>query len=250
MRFGSQFLVYTPISWLNDPATAYPVVIDPVVTTQASLTVAGITGTKYSAICWTNGCTYNMAVPTPPNSIITNVYASFEYFAGGACFAQDGGFSIDMGTCHFPSAAPGVITCPLPASPFNCGIIGTSAYSDFQSCLPAPTCAIQNLNFTLNFYRCNNDLSATCGSACVRASQPWIMVLEGRSLELSYISPVQQICSGDTVNVIGIPDYGIGPYTLSWSPGGFTSDTIVVYPTTSTTYTVSGTDLLYRADVT
>lgn len=234
--------VFTPVSFLNDPGTQYPVIIDPVITTQNFIPIAGIAGTKYGAVCWTNSCDYFVSVPTPANTTITNVYSSFEYFAGGACFAEDGGFSIEYLSCHYPAAAPGVITCAFPVTNFNCGIVNLTLLPEFGTCLPAPQCASFNMDFTLHFFRCNHDMSNTCGAACVRASQPWIMVVEGHDLELNYTSPVQQICEGSSITVVAQPQYGVGPYTFAWSPAGPNNDTISVSPVTNTTYTVTVTD--------
>lgn len=238
----NSFWVYTPVSWLNNPSNVYPVIIDPVVTTSAVTGAASIAGTKFGATCWTNSCDYTMAVPTPANTTITNVYASFEYFATGACFAQDGGFSISLGGCTYPSAAPGVITCAFPISNFNCGILNATMLSDLQSCLPAPQCAQQNLNFTLHFYRCNNDPGLSCGAACIRASQPWMIILEGRTVEVNYTSTYQVICERRSVLLPTTTNYGVGPYQFSWSPGGQTNDTITVSPTVNTIYTITATD--------
>ena len=98
-----------------------------------------------------------------------------------------------MEPCHFPTAAPGVITCPIPLTNVNCGVVNNTTLPDFFNCLPSPSCVPQNLNFTLHFfYRCNNDPSAVCGSACVRASQPWIMFVEGRTLEMKHLHLLRQ----------------------------------------------------------
>ncbi|MBK9540826.1 MAG: gliding motility-associated C-terminal domain-containing protein [Bacteroidetes bacterium] len=239
---GNTLLVYTPINWLTDPSTAYPVVIDPAVTTQNTLALGSITGTKFGAVCWTNSCDYNLAVNTPANTTVTNIYTSFEYFASGACFGQDGGFSIDYGACHFPTVAPGVITCPIPLTNVNCGVVNNTTLPDFTPCLPLPSCAAQNLNFTLHFYRCNNDPNPVCGSACVRASQPWIMIIEGRTLELNTITPPQAICGGDSVLISSVPSYGVQPYQFAWNPLFANNDSIYVRPATTTTYTLTVTD--------
>lgn len=239
---GNQLLVYTPVSWLIHPSTEYPVVIDPAVITQNTLGIGSITGTKFSAVCWTNSCDYALSVPTPANTEVTNIYTSFEYFASGACFGQDGGFSIDYGACHFPTAAPGVITCPIPLTNVNCGVVNNTTLPDFFNCLPSPSCVPQNLNFTLHFYRCNNDPSAACGSACVRASQPWIMFVEGRTLEMNTFTPPQAICGGDSVLISGNPEYGVGPYQFSWNPAGINNDSMYVRPALTTTYTLTVTD--------
>ena len=45
---GSQLSVETPVEWLTDPARSYPVLIDPVVTTQGVLNngPGGVDGTR------------------------------------------------------------------------------------------------------------------------------------------------------------------------------------------------------------
>ncbi len=238
----SIFQVFAPLQWLSDPTTVYPVVIDPIVTTQNSIAAGTIAGTQFSPVCWTNSCDYFLTVPTPANATILNIYASFEYLATGACFAQDGGFSIDFGTCTFPQAAPGVITCAFPISNFNCGIVAATTLPDFTACIPPPQCSSQNFDFTLHFYRCNNDPSVICGNACVRAAQPWLMTVEGRTFEMNYNSPLQIICGGDSVNVVTVLDGGVGPYLYNWSPVSSNNDTIIVSPAVTTDYTVTATD--------
>jgi len=54
-------LTYIPVDWLNDPHTVYPVVIDPLVSSSATLSQASVTGSQYNAVCWTNGCNYNLS---------------------------------------------------------------------------------------------------------------------------------------------------------------------------------------------
>jgi len=238
----NNLLVYTSVNWLNDPATKYPVVIDPVVTTSNSLAAATIAGTQFSPVCWTNSCDYFMTVPTPANTTITNIYTSFEYFATGLCFAQDGGFSVDLGTCSYPSAPPGVITCAVPLSNFNCGALNLTTLPDFTSCIPAPQCAPQNLDFTLHFYRCNNDPAVVCGNACIRASQPWTMTIEGRTMEMVHNSPTQIVCAGDSINVVTVTQFGVQPHQFVWSPAAANNDTIRVSPASTTNYTVTVTD--------
>lgn len=238
--------VAAPVSWLNDINTQYPVQIDPIVTTQGILNsggASGVTGTRYSPVCWTNGCDYSLTVPTPANAELIRVLYSFEYYAvTGACVAQDGGYSIQLGGCTAPTAAPGVFTCPVASTNYNCGQTGADITADLAGCLPPSQCASQNLNFTLHFYRCNNDPDTSCSPNCIRSSQPWIMTLEGRDLEIPFVSGNQQVCEGDTAVVTAIAQYGIGPYSFIWMPFAYVNDTIWVTPATTTSYTVSVTD--------
>lgn len=241
-----EFIV--PVEWLSNPSTEYPVLIDPLITTFNILPVASIAGTKFSAVCWTNSCDYNMTVPTPGNTTVTAILHSFEYFATGLCFSDDGGYSIDFLTCHVPAVSAsfpnGVYTAPpgLHVSPFTFYADSTAPMTEFNPCIPAPQCAAQNLNFTLHFYRCNNDPNPACSNNCIRATKPWIMYIKGRTLELSFISPTVQICEGVNAQLIVIPQYGVPAYSYLWSPSGGTDDTLNVSPTINTNYTVTITD--------
>lgn len=242
--YGDERLeVAVPVSWLQDPSTTYPVVIDPVVTSVNSIGAGLIAGTRYGAVCWTNSCDYNLVVPTPANAELTNVYYSFEYYAvTNLCQAQDGGYNITSGACTAPSAAPGVFTCPFPLTNFNCSATNVMVTADLFGCLPIPACAPQNVSFDLHFFRCNNDPDPTCSLNCIRATQPWIMIIEGRTLEVYNITPTQTVCEGDTATIVVNANYGIGPYTYSWSPAAAANDTIRVAPATATNYTVTVTD--------
>src|SRR5205085_7644172 len=88
----------------------------------------------------------------------------------------------------------------------------------------------------------NNDPDTNCTSNCVEAIVPWIMSIEGYTVQLLYLTPYQQTCGSTNLNLICVPEYGIAPYTFSWQPGGATNDTITVSPVTTTTYTVTITD--------
>jgi gliding motility-associated-like protein len=238
---GNDLVFSVPVEWLTDPARIYPVTIDPIVTTLNTLSAASIAGTRYSPVCWTNGCDYFLSVPTPPNATITGVYHSFEYYATGLCFADDGGYSIDFLGCHTPAAAPGVYTSPVHAT--NAYFtVDTVHIPEFVPCFPAAQCVSQNLDFILHFFRCNNDPDTSCSGNCIRATKPWIMYVEGNTVEVSYISPSLQLCEGDTARLVTTPQYGVAPYSYSWSPGSGTSDTIFVSPAVTTIYTATITD--------
>lgn len=243
-RYGNEQLdVKVPLAWLHDPSTRYPVVIDPVVTSVNSIGAGLIAGTRFGAACWTNSCDYNLIVPTPANAQLTNVYYSFEYYAvTNLCQAQDGGYNISTGTCLAPSATPGVFTCPFPLTNFNCSASNVMITADVLACLPVSSCSQQNISFDLHFFRCNNDPDPTCSANCIRATQPWIMTIEGRTLEVSNITPTQSLCGGDSATIIVNASYGIGTYQYSWDPAAPANDTIRVAPAITTSYTVTVTD--------
>jgi hypothetical protein len=61
---------------------------------------------------------------------------------------------------------------------------------------------------------------------------------------ISVISPNTMICSGQEVQLIVEVFLGFPPYTYNWQPGGFTDDTIVVSPESTTYYKVKCVDFL------
>jgi gliding motility-associated-like protein len=236
---GFEFNV--PGKWLSDPDTKYPVIIDPIVWSQNTLPLISIPGTKYSATCWTNSCDYFLSVNTPANATILGIYHSFEFYATGACFAEDGAYSLDFNTCHAPAGLPGVYLNPLHIS--NAYFTAdTVLNNEFANCIPAPACAPQALNFTLHFYRCNNDTSSVCGANCIRATKPWIMYIVGQTVEVTSITGAQSVCTGDSAIIVATSQWGVAPYTYAWSPGTSTIDTLIDFPAATTNYTVTVTD--------
>jgi hypothetical protein len=61
---------------------------------------------------------------------------------------------------------------------------------------------------------------------------------------ISVISPNTMICSGQEVQLMVEVFNGFPPYTYNWQPGGFTNDTIVVSPESTTYYKVLCVDFL------
>jgi len=238
---SGEFSVFTPVSWLNSPSTIYPVLIDPIVTAADSLLASAIIGTKFSPVCWTNSCDYFLTVPSPANSTIVDISTSFSFQTIAACTGMDGGFSVDYSTCTFPSAAPGVMWCPFSPGSTLC-TFDSIQVPEFNSCFPAPSCAPQNLDFTLHFYRCNNDPDINCAANCVRAYSPWVMYVSGRTLEMNYMTPNMQICGGVSVDLVVIPEFGVPPYSFFWFNATSINDTVTVSPTVSTFYSVIVTD--------
>lgn len=232
--------VHVPSSFLNASSTIYPVIIDPTVTASNTLPLGSITGSGFGASCFTGGCNYNLSVNAPANATITNMYFSFEYLAvNGLCNAEDGGFTIDYGSCRAPST--GAFSCQFPLTNFYCTYTN-QPLTEFVPCFPGPACIPQQQDFVLNFYRCNNDPSAGCSNSCIAATQPWIMTIEGETIGISAITPPVQICSGDNVSLQVVAQYGVQPYAYLWSNSAST-DTTTVNPVTSGSYTVTVTDV-------
>ncbi len=60
---------------------------------------------------------------------------------------------------------------------------------------------------------------------------------------IDQISPNTILCSGQEIKLWVNVYFGFPPYSYDWEPGGFTSDSIILAPDTTTTYVVTYSDL-------
>ncbi len=237
---------YVPVSFLNDKSTAYPVVIDPYVSATDSLIESAITGSGYTTVCDSFGCSYyinNFSVPV--NCEIVKIEMYFSYLANFPCVRSEGGFGITMtspvGTCQTPNFA-----CISP-------VIGTCYFwpallPSLYPCIPAPQCGAYNLDFEMKFRRCNPYPVSSCDGSCIGANSPWIMTVTGRTVEMTNVSLSQTICEGGCIDIGATVDWGVQPYYYSWAPGGMTGNLINVCPANTTTYFVTATDACGNTD--
>lgn len=237
--------ILVPKSWLNSSDILYPVIVDPTVTTMNTLALASITGSGYaSATCQppagsTGYCSYTMTVPTPAFAVIPDIIADFSYSAQGACVFENGALKYLVGNCVSPPA--GYWWCP-GLTQGTCNGTGISIYSHVQSCILPPQCASYDLNFEMRIYRCQNGPTNGCDNTCIRPLTPWTVTIQGRTVENTSITSSQTICEGNNVTLTTAGNYGVGPRTVQWSPGGSTGNSITVSPTATTTYTATVTD--------
>ncbi|MEO8087450.1 MAG: hypothetical protein ABI763_11550, partial [Bacteroidota bacterium] len=235
---------FVPVSWLNDPATIYPVVIDPFVSASDSLPEASIAGSGYSAVCDSFGCSYfinNFNVPG--NCEITDVSTYFSYLANLPCIRDDGGFSITMTNPLGASCTSRHYTC-LGGTQGACffwpAFLLNGPYP-FSPCLLPPQCASYSLDFEMKFRRCVLPL-AGCDATCVLANSPWIMTVTGRTVEMTNVTLSNTICQGGCTNIAASADWGVEPYTFLWTPGNIVGDVISVCPANTTSYLVTVSD--------
>ena len=237
---GNELLTYIPVQWLNAANTIYPVVIDPLVSSSSTLPQASITGSQYSATCWTSGCTYSLNVMSPANCTITGIYYDFDYIALGSCNMSNGGISFDYGSCRAPDT--GVFTCGL-AAPGLCIANNISILnSTFQTCLQPPQCNPYSMNFTMHFYRCSQDPTPGCNSSCIAAASAWSMTIKGETFKIASLTPNILLCEGANADLVVNGTGGVPPYSFLWNPSGSTNDTINVAPVTTTVYHILVTD--------
>ncbi|MCC5922689.1 MAG: gliding motility-associated C-terminal domain-containing protein [Crocinitomicaceae bacterium] len=216
-------VISIPLStaWINDQLKNGSLIIDPLVTGTNTLAQAAITGSEFNASCnFDNSCNHNLTVQAPANATFEDIFWSFSYLAQGACWMEDGAMRITTGNCVSPSAANVFWFCNAP-NPGNCEGTNLNSWTDLSGCLPPPSCAPQNVNFTLQFFRrCYG--TAGCNNTCIGASAPWIMNIQGRTLEHTNIgSPITvsstNICQGQTVNASTGATGGVPGYSYNWS---------------------------------
>ncbi|MEO8086541.1 MAG: PKD domain-containing protein [Bacteroidota bacterium] len=249
---GNKLDYYVPVNWLNSASTVYPVTVDPFVNSKDSLLQAVITGSGYTTVCDSNGCSYFLNnVMTPPNCEITAVETYYSYLANLPCIREDGGFSITMTNPLGSSCTSRHYTCLGPVQGacffFPAQLLG-GAY-DLSPCLLPPQCASYPLDFEMKFRRCHWIPILPCDNTCILANSNWIMNIVGRTVELTNVTFPQTICEGQCTNLAATGDWGVpivqgtNNYTFTWQPGGAVGDVVNVCPTTTTHYTVTLTDL-------
>lgn len=216
----------------------------PTTETRATVTSSGSVATgdaMYNGTCtFVNACTYALSVPTPVNSEITDIRWTFGYSTSGWCWLEDGAVTFDYLGCTSPSTAGFFWYCASP-SPGTCTGSNVSIFSDFSSCIPAPSCASYNMDFTMNFYEsCWG--SPGCSFDCIAADSPWTMVIEGETVDNTALAggslgTIVVPCSTDVL-LDANAQYGVPGYSYLWSNGA-TSDTQILNHTSNGTYTYS-----------
>jgi len=242
-----------PGTYLNKPAAAYPIIIDPLVSVATSVTVNG--STYLTALTATSGCPYLNAANTPTNCTITDIQYAFQYTAVAPCWTDYGGSFFYKGTCRSPGtlAAGYVWTCnPAGTAPGTCTATGGTAYSIWGTpgattsgigpCVPAPQCASYPLNITMYLYS-SYLATGPCVSTWIYGSQPLVLTVIGYTVqEVSTTASPATICAGSSTSLTATGTYGVPPYTFTWTPGPVTGSPATVSPTTTTVYTVTITD--------
>ncbi|AEA44706.1 PKD domain-containing protein [Fluviicola taffensis] len=237
-------------NWITDNIDSYQLVVDPLVTGTATLAQALITGSRYNASCnFTTSCDYNLSVPFPANATVTAVTFSFTYTANGTtCWLQDGAMRIASGGCVSPSATGFYWFCNAIGGG-TCAATNQTVYTDLVSCMPAPSCAIQNVPFTLQFFR--SCWGATgCSNTCIGAGSPWVMNMTGKTLEYTNTTtPITlsatTVCQGGAITATTSGTGGVPGYTYNWSFSPTGTPSVGTGASTSISFPTSGTITLY-----
>jgi len=243
-----------PGSYLNKPSIAYPMIVDPLFTTTTSTTVNG--SSYLTALTATSGCAYLNAANTPANCTITDVQFAFQYTAVAPNWLEYTGTFFYKGTCRSPGtlASGYVWTCGPPggAGPGTCTATAGTAYSIWGTtgattsgigpCVPAPQCASYALDITMYFFQDYGN-TAACALTYAYGSQPLVISVLGYTVqEVSATATPATICAGSSTSLTATGEYGVPPYTYSWTPGPVTGSPVSVSPTVTTTYDLTITD--------
>jgi trimeric autotransporter adhesin len=234
---GNTLDIALPGNFLNRSASAYPVIIDPLVSTTSTTTV---TGSTYSPT-WTTGCSYTNAATVPAKTTVTDVQFSFQYVTSGGALLRNGAFDFRLGTCRSPTPTALFWNCNDSLTG-TCTGTAASLFPSLASCVPAPSCTAYDLGLTMGFYQ--NYLSdAPCSNLYITAGTPLTITVFGHTIEASSVTAsTTAICGGQSATLSGSAQYGVGPYSYNWSPGSLTGATVNVTPSTTTTYTLTATD--------
>lgn len=239
---GQQLDIIIPQEWINREISAYPIIIDPLVSGTANMAIAGSGLTPTCAFIGA-ACSYNLAVPVPAAITVSDIRWSFTYTGTFPCYRQEGAVDFQLGACRSPNLPGFFWFCPTPPNTYgNCVGTNISIFNHLSACVPAPNCASYNMNFTMKFYRCFS--TPGCSNACIGAATPWTMVVEGRTVEptslVTVLTPVT-ICQGNSTTLTATGQNGVPGYTYTWNPGALPGSPSVS-PAASTNYTVTITD--------
>jgi gliding motility-associated-like protein len=232
---------------LNQQLLNGNVVIDPLVSSTATLPVASITGSMNNGSA-TNACQYPLIVATPAKVTFTNILVQFGTFSKSPALNNQAFFYVEVPGCS------GVIFSADPHSP-NSDSSGTLVTEDSNdvpgftsipllNCLPTPSCVPQNITFVLGLYNTvTNGPNNVCSNQYVGAYEPFQLLIEGNTIEMKSIaaSPAT-ICQGSSSILSASVQYGVPPYvSYNWS-NGVNGRNIIVTPSATTTYSVAIVD--------
>ena len=252
---GNALDIALPGSYLNRPESAYPIVVDPLVSVATGATPL-VNGASYNAT-WAahSGCEYIDSAWTPINSTLTDIQFSFAYITTTVAM-DEVGFTFYLGTCASPGTAAGYAwSCnsPLPGTCTSAGGVTYSIWaasattgttSGLGTCVSAPSCPSYPLNIEMYFFQ-NHLTTAACATTYVMEQAPLIITVFGHTVELTAAGATASpttVCAGSTSTLTATGTYGVPPYSYSWTPGPVTGSPAVVTPTVTTVYTVTVTD--------
>lgn len=221
-----------------------PFVIDPLVTGNASELIHAAPLNSYNhADCssgFAEGCSYSWKLSVPGGITVSNLLFSARIETLAPCTRDKMFFRYQVGSDSCGRRIRWE-TLDKPPTP---GITGGEVYTtdSYNSCIQ-PACEESFTDIRLSIIRtCMGEEG--CGSECVRGIGPFIVTVEGYTLDMEFykVLPGPQICYGEEVELIAKGAFGIPGYAYQWAPGSLRGDTVRVKPEATTRYTVSLTD--------
>ena len=234
--------------WLLAPERQYPVIIDPLLTGEATYTASDI-GFEFNGVCWDDAdyCGYSMDITVPGTTTLTAAYFDGTYYSQNFgcffttdCLMSEAAFRI-LGPCDDSPSPTSFWTCipPVGDSSGTCWGIDLDMFNTI-ACIP-PQCEDYVFNFEMRTYHCSCT-KPPCDITChYMPSDSWIITIEGQTVVetpvISNTHPDFIICAGDSIDLFTGGYWGVPPYYYEWLPDGTLSDTIWVAPDTDTWYT-------------
>lgn len=235
------------ISYLNQ---GRKLVIDPIVTGTNTIAQATIIGSMYNSSCtWTNSCDYDLTVTFPANATITGTTVNFSYLATNPCSMSEGAMRFLTGTCVSPDQTGFYWSCNNPL-PGTCNATDIDIFDHVANCMPAPSCLPQDIDFTFQFFRRCTGLTG-CDNGCIGANSPFSITVIGNTIEFdeqltsNITASETTICQGESIQVSTLGQYGVPPYTYSWSLNSDGSSPIGTGASTSVSFPTPGSQYLY-----
>lgn len=232
------------VVYINQYLSSGKIIIDPLVSAITSIAPEDIKASKNNG-SFANACTYPINIEAPAQATFTNVSFQFTMYSKAPATNAQIFWAITNGAC-----VSGNWTC---ASTSNCTVDGTvgslgnfvNISSSMLSCLPPPSCSKQNVPYVLRMWNRYTAATSLCDTTYVGAREPFIIRMEGRTVEVGTISssvPSLSICAGTPVILTASGLYGVTPYTFTWDKGAGNTAAVTVQPTATTTYNVTVTD--------
>lgn len=259
--FTIQILV--DVNWLNLPTTAYPVVIDPLVTGKTNNgNFSSQAGGQNAALGFTSlvygRCDHSMLFQMQGGHDILSAYFDVEDRTESNPFC-----GVPLGTAGHVCLKREVLhwiksdLCNVTVGPFFCAGVGSGVANNcdtpgvittdplqvpgaakiplanpaFVGCIPAQ-CTPYQIPFTLQ----NSDSS--CGDQCLdlcATTRMWQITIEGCTKEGAISANKTTICPGEDVTFTVTPTCGVPPYHFIWD---YNNSQIIDTIYGTTTYTI------------
>ncbi|UEG49543.1 gliding motility-associated C-terminal domain-containing protein [Ferruginibacter lapsinanis] len=232
------------VAYIDQYILSGKVIIDPLVSAVTSIAANDIKASKNNG-SFATACKYPVNVTVPANATFTNVSFQFTMYSKAPANTGMIFFAITNGSCY-----SGNWTCASTNDCTQQGTVGslgnyTNISNSMLSCLPPPSCSEQTVSYMLHLWNRYTGAASICDTTYVGARDPFIIRMEGRTVEVGTISssiPSLSVCAGTPVTLTATGLYGVSPYTFSWDNNAGNTAQVTIQPTITKAYTVTVTD--------